>query len=277
MNKQAMYLVLGLAGVFSTANTVNAATVNVAVAIQQANEDGSLVDGTRGTKEWDLNDEALWNATTTNGHTLNDLISTTTRWKNGGASGPAWGSAAEFYVNDLTFDVDPSLSFDFTLTNNTAFNQVYSVFYNTPLLPNLTGTVNSSANLTAVLTDVGGVAGAKMTPANGNGSIMRSWDLTVNQNQISKNVDIGSAFTIIGGSASNTWSAINTLECGTGADACETMSTMLTLTLSKGDSVRLYGSVVQEMAEPVPAPAAVWLFGSAIATLIGLRRRSRKV
>lgn len=276
MNKQAMYLVLGLAGVLSTANTVNAATVNVAVAIQQANEDGSPVEGTLGTRNWDLTDTALWNATTTDGHTLNDLISTTMRWKNGGASGPAWGSAAEFNINDLTFDVDPSLSFDFTLTNNTAFNQIYSVYYNTPLLPNLTGTVNSSASLTAVLTDVGGAAGARIAPANGNGNIMRSWDLTVNQNQISKNVDVGSAFTIAGGSASTTWSAINTLECGTGEFACETMSTILTLTLSKGDSVRLYGGLVQEMAEPVPVPASVWLLGSAMAALMGWRRKSRK-
>lgn len=276
MNKKALYLMMGLAGAITAANTTHAATVNVAVAIQQANDDGSLVNGTQGTKTWDLSDTALWSSTTTDGHTLNDLISTSTRWKNGGTSS-AWGSAAEFYIHDLTFDVDPSLSFDFTLANNTAFTQVYSVYYNTPLLPNLTGTVSSSANLTAVLTDAGGTAGARIAPANGNGNIMRSWDLTVNQNQISKNVDIGSAFSVTSGSATRNWSAINALECGLGGDACETMSTVLTLTLSRGDSVRLYGGLVQEQAAVVPLPGAVWLFGSLIGLLVGIRRKQRSV
>lgn len=272
MKKKALYLALGLIATASAVNSANAAAVNVAVTIQQANDDGSLINGTQGSRSWDLSDASLWDSTTTNGHTLNELIPTNIRWKNGGTS-TAWGSAAEFYINDLSFDVDPMLSFDFTLQNNTAFNQTYSIFYNTPLLPNLTGTVNSSATLTTVLTDRNG-AGARISPANGNGNIMRSWDLTVNQNQISKNVDVGSAFAIASGTGSNTWSAVNTLICGTGDNACETMSAVLTLTLSKGDSVRLYGNLIQETV--VPVPASLWLFGSAIGLMTGMRRRNRK-
>ena len=273
--KKKVYCLTFAAGILALAGSVQAASVDVAVEIQQADDNGTLVDGTLGSKLWDLSDASLWDSTTVDGHTTNDLISTSMRWKNGGASGPDWGSAAEFYVNDLSFDVDPMLSFDFTLTNNTAFNQVYSVYYNTPLLPNLSGVVNSSANLTAQLTDAGGVVGAAIAPANGNGNIMRSWDLTANLNQISKNVDIGSAFIIGSGSGSNSWSVTNSLVCGSGNDACETMATVLTLTLSKGDSVRLFGSLVQQAA--VPVPAAIWLFGSALAFVVGLRRKLPKV
>lgn len=273
MKKRALYLALGLAAALSLANSASAATVDVTVVIQQASEEGTLIEGTQGSKTWDLSDKTLWSSTTTDGHVLNELIPTNIRWKNGGASA-AWGSAAEFYVNDLSFDVDPMLSFDFTLQNNTTFNQTYSIYYNTPLLPNLSGLVDSSAVLTAELTDRNG-SGARITPANGNGNIMRSWDITGNQNQISKNVDVGSAFSILAGSGSNTWSAVNTLVCGSGDDACETMSTVLTLTLSKGDSVRLYGNLIQEAV--VPVPASLWLFGSAVGLIAGARRRSRKV
>ncbi len=248
-----------------------AASVNLFVSIQQTNDDGALVAGTSGTKLWDLTNSANWSQTTTDdGHVLNDLISTSLRWKNGTGG---FDTTAALYINDLTFDVDPTLSFDLSLANNTAFNQTYSISYNTPLFPNLTGEVNSSANLTAVLKDAGGVAGAKITPANGNGNIMRSWDLTVDQNQISKNVDIGSLFSIASGTATRNWSAVNTLDCGTGGGACETMLTTLTLTLSKGDQVRLYGNVTQEQPSPVPLPAAVWFFGSAIAFLVGIGRK----
>jgi len=268
MNKKSLALILGLTGFSCVANTALAAVVDVGVTIQSIDDSGNLI-GVAGTKTWDLSDASLWGSTTTDGHTLNDLISSDLKWKDGGQ----WGSSAEFYIGDLKYDADPALSFDFTLTNNTAFNQVYSISYNTPLFPGLTGNIDSSANLTAVLNDVGGVAGAKITPANGNGNIMRSWDITANQNQISKNVDIGNAFTIVSGTGTQNWSAINSLYCSS-ADACETMSTVLTLTLSKGDSVRLYGDVTQ-VAE-VPVPAAAWLFASGLGLLSGLRRKVRK-
>jgi hypothetical protein len=266
MKKKVLIVMLGLTGLSTMANT--ALAVGVGVTIQSVDDNGSVI-GAAGTRNWDLSNSALWSSTTTDGHTLNDLIATDLRWKNGGQ----WGSSAEFYIADLKYDADPMLSFDFTLTNNTAFNQVYTISYNTPLLPNLTGEVNSSANLTAVLTDVGGAAGARIAPANGNGNIMRSWDITENMNQISKNVDIGNTYTIASGTGTKNWSATNTLFCSV-SDACETMTTVLTLTLSRGDSVRLYGNVIQT---EVPVPAAAWLFASGIGALAGMRRRARKV
>jgi len=268
MNKKALIMMLGSIGISAAANSVFAATVDVGVAVQSIDDNGKII-GNAAFKTWDLSDSALWTATTTGGDdVLNDLIRSDIRFKNGSK----WGSSAEFYITDLKYDVDPTLSFDFTLVNNTTFNQVYSIYYTTPLAPALTGNINSSANLTAVLKDVGGAAGAKITPANGNSNIMRSWDITEDQNQISKNVDIGNAFAVTSGTGTQSWSAMNTLYCSA-SDACETMSTVLTLTLSKGDSVRLYGDVTQ--VSEVPVPAAAWLFASGIGLLTRIRRKTR--
>ena len=56
--------------------------------------------------------------------------------------------------------------------------------------------------------------------------------------------------------------------------ACETMSAVLTLTLSKGDKVRLYGEVEQIQAVPVPSSAL--LLGSVLALMAGVRRKVGK-
>lgn len=268
MKNNALFLAMGLAGLMSVADSANAA-LSFAVTIQQTDDNGNLV-GTAGTRTWDLTTQS-WSPTTTDGHTLNDLVNTLS-WRNGGTS---LTDSASFIVGNLTYDVDPSLSFDATFTNNTAFNQTYSVSYNTPLSPSLSGLINSSANLTAQLTDAGGIGGAFVKPGNGNGNIMRSWDLTVAGNEISKNVDIGSQLVILNGTGSNSWSASNTLICGTAGSACETMTTTLTFTLSKGDKVRLFGDLTQVAA--VPVPAAVWLFGSVLAGFMSLRRKQQKM
>lgn len=269
MTKKILGAFIGVAGFILAGQSVYAAPVSLKVDIQQTNDDGSLVDGLKTSKTWDLSEDTLWQPTPENPEVY-DLISTGLKWKN--KSTLAFGAAAEVYVNDLKFDADPLLSFDITLMNNTAFNQTYSLSYNTPLLPMLTGVVNASSNLTAVLTDANNLGGAKISPLAGS-NLLRAFDITVNGTEIDKNVDIGNSFSIVNGSASKNWSAVNTLVCGSGDFACETMSAVLTLTLSKGDKVRLYGEVEQIQAVPVPGSAV--LLGSMLALLAGIRRKLR--
>lgn len=269
MNKKSLSIMLGVVGIFAAAQSANAAPVTVKVAIQQTNEDGTLVEGDRTSKTWDLGSESLWVPTAEDAE-VKDLISTELRWKN--KQGLDFGTAAEFYVNDLKYDPDPLLSFDFTLVNNTAFNQTYSVAYNAPLQPLLTGLINSSSNLTAELTDLNGNNSARVSPLAGS-TILRAFDLTVNDTEIPKNVDVGNSFTIGAGTGTKSWSAVNTLVCGTGDFACENMSAVLTVTLTKGDKVRLYGQVEQIQAVPVPSSAL--LLGSVLALFAGVRRKLR--
>lgn len=270
MNKNILCALIGAAGFLFAAYSAHAAPVSLKVDIQQTNDDGSLVSGLKTSKTWDLSDESLWTATPSDPEVF-DLISTGLKWKN--RSSLAFGSAAEVYINDLKYDADPLLSFDITLMNNTAFNQTYSLSYNTPLLPMLTGAVNATSQLTAVLTDANNNGTAKIAPLAGS-SILRAFDFTVNGTEIPKNVDIGNNFTITTGTASKSWSAANSLVCGTGDFACETMSAVLTLTLSKGDKVRLYGEVEQIQAVPVPSSAL--LLGSVLALMAGVRRKVGK-
>jgi hypothetical protein len=264
MKIKALCLAMGVVGMMSLASSVHADPILFNVKIAQTDDNGNIV-GSWNEKTWDLTNSALWSQTTTDGHTLNDLKSTLS-WKDGSA--PVAVNAG-INVSNLTFDVDPALGFDFTTYNNTSFNQTYVVSYNTPLVPNLSGLINSHADLTVTLSDLGGLAGAFVKPANGNGDIMKSWDLTVDGNEIQKNVDIGSQVTTTGSPIF--FSENNTLVCGTGGAACETMVSTLTFTLSKGDQVRLQGNLEQVAA--VPVPGAVWLFGSAMAGFVGLRRR----
>lgn len=266
MNKKSLSAIVGILGVLSCAQSASAAPVTLELSIQETNDDGSLV-GPEVSKIWDLSDAILWQSSSDD-PALNDLIRTDIKWKN--SSRLAFGAAAGIYVNDLKFDPDPLLSFDVTFVNNTTRNQTYSMSYNAPLSPLLTGLVKSSSSLTAVLTDLNGNGGAKASPLNGS-SILRAFDLTVNDSEISKNVDVGNSFSISAGTATKNWSAVNTLVCGTGDFACENMSAVLTVTLTKGDKVRLYGHV--EQIQDVPVPSSALLLGSVLALFAGVRRK----
>jgi hypothetical protein len=87
-----------------------------------------------------------------------------------------------------------------------------------------------------------------------------------NGTPISKNVNIGDLFNIVGGTGGTTFSADNSLVCG---QACATMSAILSFTLTGQDAVGFSGKVVQA----VPIPAAVWLFVSGLAALLRGARR----
>src|SRR4051812_8064021 len=128
VEKKILMVALVLAGFVTTANTAFAAIVTpeLSVTIQQADDNGNLIDGTSGAKLFSsvLSDPTRW----TTSDQVNDLNSTL-QWKNGAGT---FATTAGITVDNLTFDKDPSLSFDFTLANNTSFNQVYTIAYNTP-------------------------------------------------------------------------------------------------------------------------------------------------
>ena len=185
-------------------------------------------------------------------------------------TGPFMATATDgstFTINSAEAIPDPLLFFAGSATNNTNAPLSYSIAFNSPLLPNLLGPVNSHAELGLSLTD-GLNDGATIQPTSLSGKMLTSFDLDTNGTPIPKNVDIGDLFSILGGTSTTTFSKDNSLVC---SSACVTMSAIMSFTLTGQDTVGFSGKVVQ--VAPVPLPAAALLFGSGLLGLAGALRK----
>ena len=185
-------------------------------------------------------------------------------------TGPFMATAIDgstFTINSAEAIPDPLLFFAGSATNNTNAPLSYSIAFNSPLLPNLLGPVDSHAELGLSLTD-GLNDGATVQPTLPGGKMLNSFDLYSNGTPISKNVNIGDLFSIVSGTGTTTFSADSSLVCG---QACVTMSAIMSFTLTGQDAVGFSGKVVQ--VAPVPLPGAVLLFGSGLLGLAGALRK----
>lgn len=172
-----------------------------------------------------------------------------------------------FTIDSAEAVPDPLLFFSGAATNNTNGPLSFSFAFNTPLIPNLLGPVDSHAELGLTLTD-GLNDGATVQPTIPGGKMLTSFDLFSNGTPISKNVNIGDLFSILSGTGTTSFSADNSLACG---QACVTMSAIMSFTLTGQDAASFSGKVVQ--VAPVPLPAAAYLFGIGLVGLVGLARR----
>lgn len=173
---------------------------------------------------------------------------------------------SSFTIGGAMFDPDPVLLFSASATNNSNSALTYSFSFNTPLSPALTGAINSHAELGVTLTD-GLNNGASVQPLIGQGFMLKSYDLYAGGGSVSKNVDVGTLFSIGSGTAYNFYTADSTLFC---AQSCTTMSSVLSFTLTGKDAVGFSGKVEQM---PVPVPGALLLLSSGLFGLLGWRRR----
>jgi hypothetical protein len=258
MKFKPLCLALATAGIMALANVGHAATiVDPIVKLSIGDEFGN------NPQSYDFSPNLVWVASPT---TLPDILLDTTK------PGLAWHSTdgALFTIGNAKYDKDPLLNFSVTATNNSLVTKSYTFSFETPLVPSLTGLIDSHAEMTMALTaPVGGTASVQ--PLFGAGTMLKSYDLMADGSSISKNVDIGTLFTTTGMATSSLISATSSLDCGT--VGCENMVSVLTFTLTQGASVTFSGTVSQIAA--VPVPGAVWLFGSALAGLIGLRRKQQ--
>jgi hypothetical protein len=181
-------------------------------------------------------------------------------------------SGSTLIVQDAGAIPDPVLFFSASATNLSSIPLAYSFAFNVPLTPSLLGPINSHAELGITLTD-GFNNGATVQPVVPGGSLLTSYDLFSNGSPISKNVDIGSLFSILSGTGTTTFSANGQLTCG---QPCVTMSAILSFTLTPQDAAGFSGRIVQT---PVPLPAALWLFGGGLAGVAGwtIRRKTATV
>jgi hypothetical protein len=171
------------------------------------------------------------------------------------------------------FDPDPILVFAASAVNHSTAPLLYSFTFNMPLVPSLSGPVESYAELGVTLTD-GANDGAYARPLVPSGSLLVSYDLDAGGWGLPKNVDVGSQLVVAPGSMPGTAQQIfwrsGALDCNT---SCVTMSSMLTFLLSPGDSVAFSGRIEQRLSA-VPLPAGFLLLASGLLGLTGLRRKS---
>jgi hypothetical protein len=173
------------------------------------------------------------------------------------------------------FSADPVIVFSFAIVNSTGSTTDYSVSF-TQHIPALTGpnVVKSSLGLTVSdgssnlgTATVSGVAGAPNLAVTG---LSENNGLTL-QNML---VDVGGTgpYSSDSTTGTQTYAFSNAAHAGPTAPGTgwNYMRTTLSFDLTAGDAAAFTG---RAEINPVPVPAAVWLFGSALTGLVSLRRK----
>lgn len=165
-------------------------------------------------------------------------------------------------------DTDPVISASFDVVNNTGATQWYTMIFTLPIAPAITP---SSV--------IGGSVGVTLTDANGGGATLSSaGGLSIYQAQI----DGATVETLLDNpyslSAGTFLSSVDSASFGipipsqAGPQALSTIGLRFDFNLSAGDRAAFTSVFVVE-PNPIPLPAAAWLFGSAVAGLIGFRAK----
>ncbi len=178
------------------------------------------------------------------------------------------GNAMWDYAWDLTVDPDPVISGTLTFTNTTATTQNYSVLLTlaTPasgLDHQMTGTVFAGTGVSDSTSDDDD--SAQLSNLAITGLIDGSDVMNIFAGGLSCGIPIGSN----GCSASLGADSVNGPALWTGGIGAS-IGIRLDFDLSAGDTASL---ITAFDVQPVPVPAAIWLFGSGLLGLAGLARR----
>jgi len=207
-----------------------------------------------------------------------------------GPQGYANSLQGEAFFNwELTYDPDPFLYAQFSITNASAFDKSFQLGANLLIDPQFSGSVFYGGSINATVFDHDNSGSANLSFNNDglngiykggiNGSVgVSALDLLVGS-EIECFSSGCSAFaedtqglagnTVIT-SPPHTHNGINGMLLGSLTGANDELDIDLDFILSAGDKATF--KVYYEVA-PVPLPAAIWLFGSAFAGILGLSRR----
>lgn len=226
----------------------------------------------------------LWSSTTFTG--ANGQSQTGLAWHswqtvggtmdNNGAVAPSDANnpwAASFIIT-MNGNVDPELNYGFSIKNNNASAQTYTVIFGESLVPVVSGAYTLTADITGAVSSVPSAAGVSVTPSNLSGFVQDLFLRRTSDGQlVNANVSVGNAFTTpLGGSQIYPNASANTAG-DSGTDSFDYWEFRTKFTLSGGkDTFVANGTAV---LTPVPEPETVSLLAAGALALVTLARRRR--
>lgn len=199
--------------------------------------------------------------------TVVDWVNVETLDNGGGISVDEWEAARGLNMErwSLSMDSDPFVTNNFTITNTTNSTQIYTVGTTVGVAPAIP------------LASMQGSVGFSLTDNNGNGATLATSGVPFYRAQIDGNVartlwNSPTSFTApFGTTSSNTFFGFPTPE-GAPEPVDTSIGILMVFSLTGGDSVSFSSNFTVNEAV-VPAPAALWLFGSGLLGLVAVARR----
>ena len=185
------------------------------------------------------------------------------------------GDGSSVTVSSITGNSDPILTFGIGGTAG-ASGSTFSFNFDLPIT--IDGLIDTASSLGGSLTDSNGDGAGIFTTA-GNATILSAFEIDTDPVDrlpgLNKGVDIGDSFSFVGngGLQTQNYGVFSDTDQIIGDLDYELQSIFLDFSLSPNDSYSLSGGVSQFEATVVPVPAAVWLMGGALASMVGFSRR----
>ena len=182
-----------------------------------------------------------------------------------GISVDEWEAARGLNMDgwSLSMDSDPFVTNNFTITNTTGSTQIYTVGTTVGVAPSIP------------LASMQGSIGFSLTDNNGNGATLATSGVPLYRAQIDGNVartlwNSPTSFTApFGSTSSNALFGFPTAEVAP-ESVDSSIGILMVFSLTSGDSVSFSSNFT---VTAVPAPAALWLFGSGLLGLVAAARR----